>query len=66
MAQIARLTDRQVAEIYGRAPKARDEESGDEGQSYKDVFWAVWRKRGWSDEDIQTRWEREQGDDQAG
>lgn len=60
MAQIARLTDRQIAEVYGKAPR-KPEDEGAGGGSFWEVYRTIWRRRGWSDADIRQLWEREQG-----
>jgi hypothetical protein len=61
--EIGRLTPYQARNIYFRGEE-RDRSQPKRQQPYRDVFWAVWKRRGLKDHQIELQWQqyqREQG-----
>jgi len=60
LSEIGRLTDKQIFEVYCRPPKEKQQ---DGGQSYWDIFKAVWLRRGWTLDEVRRLFKRETGED---
>jgi hypothetical protein len=59
LAQIGQLTPYQVRNIYFRSPE-RDQPKPARVQTYREIFWGIWKHRGLTEEQIAERWQRRQ------